>query len=135
MNMKNWPKKTAGALAIAFLIIFLPLQVATACPSRLRCSNLTQPDKRADCNYIWSQSSGIERQEAICILWDQDYGFPTYQNPRYPNASSNFTFSYSAVNTSSFILFFKIVIFLLFNYMLFSILTKPSFMRKCLTAG
>lgn len=127
-------KKVAGALAIGILIFLLPLQVATACPSHLRCGNFTNIDKRADCNYIWSQTSGQERIESVCILWDQEYGFPDYNHSIYPNAQANFTFSPKEIETSRFILFFKIVIFVLFNYILFSILTKTSFVRKCLTA-
>lgn len=125
----------AGALAIAFMIALLLLQVATACPPHLQCRNFTQMDKRADCNYLWSRTSGSERQQAICILWDQNYNFPQYNHTRYPEAQANFTFSYKEIDTSSFILFFRIIIFLLFNYILFSILTKTSFAKKCLTAG
>ncbi|MEK6909260.1 MAG: hypothetical protein AABX23_04380 [Nanoarchaeota archaeon] len=133
--MKTKLTKAVGTLAIVFMILFLLLQEATACPSRLRCSNFTNMDKRNDCNYIWSQTSGAERQEAVCILWDQEYGFPGYNHSVYPNAESNFTFSHKEIETSRFILFFKIIIFLLFNYILFSILTKTSFVRRCLPAG
>lgn len=123
-------KKAGLALATALLICFLLLQGATACPSNLKCSNFTNLDKRADCNYIWPLTSGQERREAVCILWDQEYGYPTYQSPTYPQAQANFTFSLSEIDTSRFILFFKVVILILFNYMLFSFLTKTSFFRK-----
>lgn len=125
-------RNVAVALAIALLIELLLLQVATACPSNLQCGNFTRTDKRDDCNYLSSQLSGNERKDAICILWDQDYDFPKYNNPVYQQAHANFTFSYKDINTSRFILFSKIMIFILFNYMLFSVLTKSSFIKKCL---
>ncbi|MEK6915976.1 MAG: hypothetical protein AABW89_05555 [Nanoarchaeota archaeon] len=127
-------KKVAGTLATGFFIKLLLLQVATACPSNLQCTNFTESDKLRDCNYIWSQSSGTERQEALCILWDQGYDFLGYQNKHYPRAQANFTFHYKEIETSRFILFSKIIIFLIFNYLLFSVLTKNSFIRKCLPA-
>lgn len=126
-------KKAGLALAIGILIFLLPLQVATACPSNLKCSNFTS-EKRPDCNYIWGQTSGQERREAVCILWDQEYGFTSYNHSTYPQAQVNFTFSLKEIETSRFILFFKVVILLLFNYILFSLLTKTSFVRKCLPA-
>ncbi|MBM3206850.1 MAG: hypothetical protein FJZ43_04500 [Candidatus Staskawiczbacteria bacterium] len=124
--------KTVSILAIGIFILLFPLQVATACPNNLRCSNFTNSDKRADCNYIWSQTSGPERREAVCILWNQEYRFEGQQNPNYPQAQANFAFSLSEIDVSRFILFFKVVILLLFNYILFSFLTKTSFFRKCL---
>ena len=129
--MKTAFTKAVYALAIVVMILFLLLQEATACPSNLKCSNFTS-EKRPDCNYIWGQTAGQERREAVCILWDQEYGFPGYNHSIYPNAQANFTFSPKEIETSRFILFFKVLIFVLFNYILFSILTKTSFMRKCL---
>ncbi len=125
-------KRIAVALATGIFIKLLLLQIASACPSNLKCSNFTESSKKNDCNYIWSQISGSERQEAICILWDQGYEFPRYNNPNYPRAQANFKFSIKDIETSRFILFSKIVLFILFNYILFSFLTKTSFMRRCL---
>jgi hypothetical protein len=126
-------KKAVYALAIGILIFLLPMQVATACPSNLKCKNFTA-DKKPDCNYVWSQTSGAEREEAICLLWDQEYGYSGDQNPSYPQAQANFAFSLKEIDTSRFILFFKVIILLVFNYILFSLLTKTSFIKKCLPA-
>ena len=128
-------KKLILAVAIVFFILLLLLQLTTACPRNLRCSNFTSMDKRSDCNYIWSRTSGQERQQAICILWDQNYYFPEHNHTRYQDAQANFTFSPKEIEASRFILFGKVIIFLLFNYFLFSILTRTSFAKKCLTAG
>lgn len=129
-------KKAVCALATGFLIKLLLLQVAAACPSPLQCVNFTAPDKINDCNYITSEPLSYgDQQDALCILWDQEYDFPLYQNPVYSQAQANFAFVYSEIDTSRFILLFKIVIFLMFNYALFSVLTKPSFMQKCLRVG
>lgn len=127
---KPLTREAVYLLAIGILILLLPLQVVTACPSNLKCSNFTNMDKRADCNYIWSQTSGPERREAVCILWDQEYEFQGSEGPNYPQAQANFTFSLSEIETTRFILFFKLVILLLFNYIIFSFLTKTSFFRK-----
>jgi hypothetical protein len=136
INTKKIVKRAAGAIATSLLIKLLVLQLTAACPSPLQCANFTQPEKIQDCNYITSQGlSYTEQQDTLCLLWDQDYNFPVYQNPAYPQAQANFTFSPQDIETSRFILFFKIVIFFLFNYILFAFLTRTSFFRKCLPAG
>ena len=133
MDKKYALKRAAGALATSFLLKLLLLQVATACPSALVCGNFTDVNKIQDCQYISLQGlSHSDQQQLLCILWDQDYGSPSNPNPQYPQAHANFTFSYNQIDTSRFILFFKIAIFILFNYMLFSLLTKPSIIKKCL---
>lgn len=136
MEAKKVIKKAAGALATGLLIKLLLLQVATACPSALVCGNFTNTAKLQDCNYLISQGlSNQEKQEVLCILWDQEYDFPPYQNPVYPQAQANFAFSYNEIETSRFVMAGKIGLFIAFNYCLFSLLTKPSFIRKWATVA
>ena len=60
-------------IAISLALIFQTGQ-ALACPSKLKCSNFTQMDKRADCQFVMSQSlSQIEKQQVICGLWDSKH--------------------------------------------------------------
>ena len=133
MDKRQLVKKTASALATGLLFKLLLLQVVSACPSALVCGNFTHTNKLPDCQYIASQGlSHADQQNLLCILWDQDYGSPINQNSPYPQAQANFGFSYTQIDTSRFILFFKILIFLLFNYMLFALLTRPSLIKKCL---
>ncbi|MGV8142259.1 MAG: hypothetical protein ACP5NS_01330 [Candidatus Pacearchaeota archaeon] len=133
MELKKRLRQAVCGFAMGFLLGFLALQLVTACPSPLQCANFTQSDKIQDCNYVTSSGlSYSEQQDSLCILWDQEYDFPPYQTIIYPQAQSNFYFSYSEIDTSRFILLFKILIFIFFNYAIFSFLTKTSFMRKCL---
>lgn len=118
--------------SFSFLFI-LVLPLASACPGHLQCRNFTNPDKRADCNYAAGQGfSQGELQDILCTLWDYDYGYDSYHPPAYPPLDTNLTLTYEEIDTSSFHLAIKIVLLLLFSYFLYSVLTKPSFMRKCL---
>jgi len=132
MNKKFWLKKVAGALVITALIKLLVLPFAAACPY-LICSNFTSSDKRNDCEYITSQDlTEIEEQEVLCILWEQGYDFDSYEPPNYPPLDPDLSLEWNEIDTSSFILAFKIVLFLLFNYFLYCVLTKPKWVRKWL---
>ena len=120
-------------IAISLALIF-PAGLALACPAKLKCSNFTQMDKRADCNFVNSQSlTQSEKQQVICGLWDEEYGYPTYQ----PSINSSIQFNPglepSQINNTRFLLAGKITAFLLFNYFLFS-LTKSLYFKKCLPA-
>jgi hypothetical protein len=121
------------ALGTLFLFVFLVLPLASACPDHLQCRNFTNQDKRADCNYAAGQGfSPSELQDVLCTLWDYDYGYDSYHQPTYPPLDTDLTLSFEEIDTSSFILASKIILLFLFSYFLYSILTKPSFMRKCL---
>jgi len=113
--------------------LFLGSSLVSACPSPLECANFTQSEKVSDCNYLTSQSlSNQEEQEVLCILWDQNYASQSFTSPQYPPLNPDFTFNYNEIDTGSFILAFKILTFILFNYFVYSVLTKPSWVRKWL---
>ena len=125
-------KKRATTLAFLFLRI-LTLPLATACPEDLVCGNFTDSDKIQDCRYVVSHGLSYgEEQEALCALWDQDYGFDAYQAPNYPPLNPDLSLDWHEVDTSSFILAFKILLFLVFNYFLYSVLTKPKWAKRWL---
>src|SRR3989344_9484698 len=91
-------------LAISLALIF-PAGLAIACPSHLMCSNFTQIDKRADCNFINSQSlTQTEKQQVICGLWDEEYGYPTYQQPNSSLIQFNPGLEPSQINNTRFLL-------------------------------
>lgn len=114
-----------------FFLLVLPL--AAACPNHLQCRNFTNADKRADCNYAGGQGfSQGELQDILCTLWDYDYGYDQYHPPIYAPLDTNLTLTYDEIDTSSFHLAFKIVLLILFSYFVYSILTKPSFIRRWL---
>lgn len=117
-----------------FILLVLPL--ASACPGHLQCVNFTDQDKRADCNYAAGQGfSQDELQDILCTLWDYGYEYDRYHPPVYPPLDTNLTLTYEEIDTSSFHLALKIALLFLFSYLLYSILTKPAFMRKCLPAA
>ena len=123
-------KKRAIALAFLFLRI-LTLPLATACPEDLVCGNFTNSDKIQDCEYVVSYDLPYsEEQETLCALWDQDYGFDAYQSPEYPPLNPDLSLDWNEISTSSFILAFKILLFLIFNYFLYSALTKPKWAKR-----
>ena len=120
-------------LAISLALIF-PAGLAVACPSHLMCSNFTQMDKRADCNFVNSQSlTQTEKQQVICGLWDEEYGYPTYQPPNSSLIQANLTMQADQISNTRFLLAGKITVFLILNYFLFS-LTKSLYFKKCLPA-
>lgn len=125
-------RKGATALALLFLRI-LALPLVTACPDDLVCGNFTDYDKIQDCNYIVSYDLPYpEEQEVLCALWDQEYGFDGYQAPNHLPIDPDLSMDWNQIDTSSFILAFKILLFLLFNYFLYSVLTKPRWVRRWL---
>jgi hypothetical protein len=126
----------ATALRTIFFIVLLLLPLVSACPGRLQCRNFTDPQKRSDCNYVVSQGFPAgEQAEIICTIWDQDYGYNIYNNPIYPPINPDLTLDYNEIDNSSFILAFKILLLGLFFYFVYCVLTKPSFIRKCLPAA
>ena len=124
---------TCFILAIS-LALTLPAERAYACPSKLKCSNFTQMDKRADCQFVMSQSlTQIEKQQVICGLWDESYEYETYQGYAYQQIEASLELEAEPISNSRFILAGKITVFLILNYVIFS-LTKSVYFRKCLPA-
>lgn len=120
-------------IAISLALIF-PAGLALACPAKLKCSNFTQMDKRADCNFVISQGlSQTEKQQVICGLWDEEYGYPIYQPPNSSLIQANLTMHTDQISNTRFLLAGKITVFLILNYFLFS-LTKSIYFKKCLPA-
>lgn len=120
-------------VVLIFLFIFLLTPLGSACPSHLQCRNFTDTNKRADCNYAASQGfSQSELQDILCTLWDYGYGYDSYHPPVYAPLDTNLTLTYEEIDTSSFHLAFKIILLFLFSYFIYCLLTKPSFMQKCL---
>ena len=116
------------------LALIFPAGLALACPSKLKCSNFTQMDKRNDCNFVMSQGlSQSEKQQVICGLWDEEYGYQIYQPSKHPPIQFNPVLEVNQVSNTRFLLAGKITAFLLFNYFLFS-LTKSLYFKKCLPA-
>ena len=131
MERSLWAKRAAASLLVLSLLRILAIPAVAACPSYLECGNFTSNDKIQDCNYITSQGlNDSEEQEVLCILWDQGYSHEGYENPEYDPLEIDFSFDYREIDASSFILAFKIVLFLLFNYFVYCMLTKSSWMRK-----
>ncbi|OIO42601.1 hypothetical protein AUJ63_02320 [Candidatus Pacearchaeota archaeon CG1_02_35_32] len=121
----------ATGIAIALLIVIAPLSLA--CPF-LECANFTG-QKQEDCNYISSEGfNKDEEQQLFCALWEQEYGWEGYHPPDYPPIDPDLSLDYNEIDTSRFILASKIVLFLLFNYFLYCIITKPSWSKKWLSA-
>jgi hypothetical protein len=107
----------AGSLALLFLGTSEP---ALACPSPLYCSNFTDYDKKQDCQYVNSQSLNYsQKQELLCILWDQTYGYDVYQSS-FGNVEVDLILEAEEIDNSSFILAWKIFVFGLMNYIVFS---------------
>lgn len=124
---------TCFILAISFALVF-QAERAYACPAKLKCSNFTQMDKKADCNFVMSQSlTQTEKQQVICGLWDESYEYETYQGYSVQQIQSDLTLDAPEIDNSRFILAGKITVFLLINYAIFS-LTKSIYFRKCLPA-
>ena len=116
------------------LALIFPAGLALACPSKLKCSNFTQADKRTDCNFVMSQSlSSSEKQQVICGLWDESYEYETYKPSNHPPIKANFTLEAEPISNTRFLLAGKITVFLVFNYIIFS-LTKSLYFKKCLPA-
>jgi len=120
-------------IAISLALIFSAGQ-ALACPSKLKCSNFTQMDKRADCQFVMSQGlTQTEKQQVICGLWDEEYGYPTYHPSNSSLIQANLTIHADQISNTKFLLAGKITVFLILNYFLFS-LTKSLYFKKCLPA-
>ncbi len=134
MDKSFWLKKAASALAITIIIRVLALPFTSACPQPLQCVNFTEQDKRSDCEYIISDGglSYDEEQDVLCILWDQGYGFNGYHPPDYPPLDNDLTLDWNEIDTSTFITSIKIFLFFLLNYFIYSVLTKPQWVRKWL---
>ena len=120
-------------VAMSLALIFSAGRVL-ACPSPLECSNFTQSDKIADCNFVNSQALSYEdQQNVLCGLWDEDYGYNVYQPTIYPPLQPAIALQANPISNTRFLLAGKITVFLLFNYFLFS-LTKSAYFKKCLPA-
>lgn len=124
-----------GIICIAGIAIALFISsLSSACPY-LECANFTG-QKHEDCSYIHSQGfNKDEEQQLYCALWDLDYNWKSYQFPDYPPIEPDLGMDYDKIDTSRFILAGKIVLFLLFNYFLYCLLTKTSWSKRWLNAA
>lgn len=121
-------------ILVVSLALFCTSEPAYACPSKLKCSNFTQIDKKNDCNFVMSQSlSQSEKQEVICNLWDESYDYEVYQTPTLNQIQASLNLEAEPISNTRFILAGKIIVFLLLNYFLIS-LTKSAYFKKCLPA-
>ncbi len=113
-------------LAGAFVAFILVSNSASACPY-LECANFTESDKINDCHYI-TERGLPEEQEVLCALWEQSYDFDSYKPEEY-ELKIDFSTEDKKINNSRFRTAFKISLFGLFNYLVFS-LTKSSRLIK-----
>jgi hypothetical protein len=117
----------AGSLAL-----FCIAEPVLACPS-LQCGNFTS-DKKDDCKYVTSQAlSEDDKQDLLCILWEQSYEYEAWQPQLNDSIDTNLFLESKQIDNSSFILLGKIVVFFFANYVIFSI-TKSTFLLKWVTA-
>lgn len=113
----------AGSLALCCIA-----EPALACPY-LQCGNFTS-DKKDDCKYVTSQAlSKDEKQDLLCILWEQSYEYEIWQPRLNESIDTNLSLESKQIDNSSFILLGKVVIFVFANYFIFSV-TKWSVIAK-----
>ncbi len=116
---------------VAWSLALACAEPALACPSRIYCSNFTDPMKRTDCNTIVSQHFPFEEQhEILCTLWDYGYEWRGYEPPHYPPLNTSLVLSYKEIDTSRFLTAMKITTFIVFNYFLYCFLTRSSFTTR-----
>jgi hypothetical protein len=123
--------KTILVLIAGSLALFCIAEPVLACPS-LQCGNFTS-DKKDDCNYVTSQAlSKDDKQELLCILWEQSYEYEIWQPQLNDSIDTNLSVEAQEIDNSSFILLGKVVVFFFANYVIFSI-TKWFVLAKWLS--
>lgn len=116
------------------IILFANISTVLACPY-LQCSNFTDSTKKNDCRYVTSQGlDNRTQQDILCSLWTESYNFDSWHPSNNQISPPDFSTQVNQIDNSRFILAGKIVVFLFFNYFIFS-LTKLSFIRKWLIVG
>jgi hypothetical protein len=107
--------------------------LALACPSYLQCANFTASDKKADCNYLIQGLNEVDKQDVLCILWDQSYETNGLYSFNQSSINSTISLPYHEIENTDFILAGKIITLAFLNYIAFSF-GKSSFLLKWLTA-
>jgi hypothetical protein len=116
----------AGSLALWYYA-----EPALACPSYLQCANFTASDKKADCNYLIQGLNEADRQDVLCILWNQGYETSGLYSFNQSSVNATISLPYHEIENTDLILVGKIITLAFLNYIAFS-LGKSSFLLKWL---
>jgi hypothetical protein len=114
----------AGSLALRYYA-----EPALACPSNLQCANFTASDKRADCNYLVQGLNESDKQDVLCILWEQSYETSGLYSFNASSINATISLPYHEIDNGSFILAGKLLALTFVNYIVFSFGKSSLIMR------